>query len=120
AAWSGTSWTQDADETAAALRAFRPDWILVDHYAFDARWHERVAAVLGTRIAVIDDLADRSLAAQLVIDQNLHPDHTVKFSHKLRLPARMLGGPRYALLAPRYRNAPRYRFRRKVSSIGIF
>lgn len=120
AAWAECGWERDADETVAALRDLRPDWVLVDHYALDARWHERVASSLGCRIAVIDDLADRPLACALVIDQNLHPDHAAKYTPVLRAPARILGGPRYALLAPRYRTAPRYRFRRQVTSIGIF
>src|SRR5262249_25459737 len=118
--WAGCAWQQDADETIAALRDLRPDWVLVDHYAFDVRWHERVATALACRIAVIDDLADRPLACSLVIDQNLHPDHTAKFAGCLQAPARILGGPRYALLAPHYRTAARYRFRRSVQSIGIF
>lgn len=118
--WAECRWQQDADETIAALRDSRPDWVLVDHYAFDARWHERVASALDCRIAVIDDLADRPLACALAIDQNLHRDHATKYAPVLRSRARILGGPRYALLAPRYRTAPRYRFRRKVASIGIF
>jgi UDP-2,4-diacetamido-2,4,6-trideoxy-beta-L-altropyranose hydrolase len=118
--WAECPWDEDADETIAVLRDLRPDWVLVDHYAFDARWHERVASALSCRIAVIDDLADRPLACALVIDQNLHPDHAAKYARVLKQPARVLGGPRYALLAPRYRAAPRYRFKRKVASIGIF
>lgn len=120
APWAGCPWTQDADETIAALRDFHPDWVLVDHYAFDARWHERVAAGLGCRVAMIDDLADRSIAAAVLIDQNLDPDHARKYAGRLRTATRLLGGPRYALLAPQYRDAPRYRFRRRVASIGIF
>lgn len=120
AAWAGSTSTQDADETIAALRDFHPDWVLVDHYAVHARWHERVATALGCRIAVIDDLADRSSAAGLLVDQNLDPDHTRKYAGRLRPVTRLLGGPRYALLAPQYRDAPRYRFRRQVTSIGIF
>jgi UDP-2,4-diacetamido-2,4,6-trideoxy-beta-L-altropyranose hydrolase len=118
--WAGCGWRDDADETIAALRDLRPDWVLVDHYAFDARWHERVASALACRIAVIDDLADRPLACALAIDQNLHPDHAEKYAACLQAPARILGGPRYALLAPRYRTAARYRFRRCAESIGIF
>jgi UDP-2,4-diacetamido-2,4,6-trideoxy-beta-L-altropyranose hydrolase len=118
--WAECGWERDADQTIAALRHLRPDWVLVDHYAFDARWHERVGSALACRIAVIDDLADRPLACALVIDQNMHPDHAAKYAPVLRTRARILGGPRYALLAPRYRTAPRYRFRRRVASVGIF
>ena len=37
--WAECPWQQDADESIAALRDVKPDWVLVDHYAFDARWH---------------------------------------------------------------------------------
>jgi UDP-2,4-diacetamido-2,4,6-trideoxy-beta-L-altropyranose hydrolase len=118
--WAGCGWEQDAAETIRALQGSPADWVLVDHYAFDARWHGKVAAALACRIAVIDDLADRPLAANLVVDQNLHPDHAAKYAPVLRSPARILGGPRYAMLAPVYRTAPRHRFHRRVASIGIF
>jgi len=46
------------------------DWLLVDHYGIDRRWH---AAMRNStqRIGVIDDLADRLLDADLLLDQNL-------------------------------------------------
>lgn len=118
--WLGCAADEDAADTVAALRNFAPDWVLVDHYAIDARWHAHVAQALACRIAVIDDLADRPLAAALVIDQNLHPDHAAKYLPVGGAHARILGGPRYAMLAPAYRDAPRHRFRRTVRSIGIF
>ncbi|GAB2590495.1 hypothetical protein GCM10027034_23830 [Ramlibacter solisilvae] len=119
AAWAACSWSQDAGETIGALRDFRPDWVLVDHYAFDARWHARVAQDLACRVAVIDDLADRPIAAALLVDQNL-ADHALKYAGRIAAGTRLLGGPRYALLAPPYRDAKRYRFRRQAASIGIF
>ncbi|HEY8049495.1 MAG TPA: UDP-2,4-diacetamido-2,4,6-trideoxy-beta-L-altropyranose hydrolase [Ramlibacter sp.] len=120
AQWAACNWDRDADQTVAALQGQAVDWVLVDHYAFDARWHERVAGALHCRVGVIDDLADRPLAAQLVVDQNLAADHASKYAGVLQSPALILGGPRYAMLAPVYRTAPRYRFRRRVASIGIF
>jgi len=120
AAWAECVWEHDAVETIAALQGQSIDWFVIDHYAFDARWHERVAVALGCRIAAIDDLADRPLAANVVIDQNLHPDHAAKYAGRLHQAARILGGPRYAMLAPVYRDAAPYRFRRDVRSIGIF
>src|SRR5688572_29117437 len=33
--WAGVSWQQDAEDTIRALR--KADWVVVDHYAFDAR-----------------------------------------------------------------------------------
>lgn len=120
AGWAGLSWEQDARETAAALAGFAPDWVLVDHYALDARWHGALAAATSARIAAIDDLGDRPLAVELLIDQNLQPEGGGKYEGRLQAAARTLLGPRHALLAKAYAGAPRYRFRRRVQSIGIF
>ncbi|MEJ8837044.1 UDP-2,4-diacetamido-2,4,6-trideoxy-beta-L-altropyranose hydrolase [Ramlibacter sp. AN1133] len=120
AAWAGVAWPQDARETAQALAGFAPDWVLVDHYAFDARWQQAMAQATGGRIAAIDDLADRPHAVDLLIDQNLQPPAGNKYVGRIAPHARALLGPRYALLAPGYASAPRYRFRRTVRSIGIF
>lgn len=118
AAWAGVPWHQDAAETAEALGGFAPDWVVVDHYAFDAQWHEAVRSVLGSRVAAIDDLADRALAVDLLVDTNLQPDG--KYTGLIAGRTRALLGPRYALLAGAYLGAQRHCFRRHVSSIGIF
>jgi len=119
-AWAGVSWTQDANETTAELLAARLDWLVVDHYAFDARWHEALREALGCRLLVIDDTADRLLAPDALLDHNWAPDHLAKYAGWLTREPHWLVGPRYALLSPAYRNAPRYRFQPEVRSIGIF
>src|SRR5687768_7253502 len=43
AAWAEIDWETDAAQTVAALRAFEPTILVIDHYAFDSRWHEAVA-----------------------------------------------------------------------------
>ena len=120
AAWAGVAWHRDAEETVQALAEFNPDWVLVDHYAFDARWQQVVAQATGARMAVIDDLADRPHWAELLIDQNLQPPTGDKYAGCIAPNTRTLLGPRHALLARDYATAPRYPFRRKVRSIGIF
>ncbi len=37
-AWLGSTQTQDAKECAPLLARLKPDWLVVDHYALDARW----------------------------------------------------------------------------------
>ncbi len=122
AAWLGVSAARDAAETIDALRdRSRWDWVIVDHYALDAHWHRPVAAALGARIAVIDDLADRALAADLLIDHNLaEPDHRHKYAGRLAAATALLGGPRFALLDSTYTDAPRCEPGAVVRSIGIF
>ncbi len=120
AGWGLVPWAHDADQTIAALRDNPPDWLVVDHYAWDARWHQRVRKALGCRVMVIDDLADRPLDADLLFDQNLHVDHRAKYGLRIVPETRLLAGPRYALLSARYATATRYQFSETVRSIGIF
>lgn len=117
--WAGVSWQQDAEDTIRALR--KADWLVVDHYAFDARWHKAVAPKLGAKLAIIDDLADRPLHGDVLVDQNLADfDHGEKYRQRIGNGLTILGGPHYALLGPAYLKAPRCSVSDEVRSIGIF
>ncbi|MDH3208981.1 MAG: UDP-2,4-diacetamido-2,4,6-trideoxy-beta-L-altropyranose hydrolase [Burkholderiaceae bacterium] len=120
ATWAGVDWRQDAAQTTDALLAWEPDCVVVDHYAFDARWHRHVADQLGARIAAIDDLADRSLEVQYLIDHNLSRDHHEKYRTWIGPHTTVLGGPRFALLGPSYSTLQPLRVDDTVNSIGIF
>lgn len=118
--WAGVGWQQDARDTAASLAECQIDWLVVDHYAFDARWHEAMRNTLGSCLLVIDDTADRLLAADTVLDHNWDHNHSQKYANRLQHEPLWLTGPRFALLSPAYREAPRYVFSPVVCSIGIF
>lgn len=121
AAWAGVPWQQDAAETASLLRTRPPAWLLIDHYAFDARWHGMLRRALGCRLGVIDDLADRPLDCDLLLDQNWHADHRAKYAGRLAGRPQLLGGPRFALLGTAYQQAaPRAHASTAVRSVGIF
>ncbi len=120
ASWAGLSWQTDAIETVQALKAQAIDWLVVDHYAFDSKWHDVVGNAIGARIAVIDDLGDRNLSAALLIDHNHAIDHGAKYRGHIPSTATILGGPQYALLARPYWVARHCALRETVSSIGIF
>jgi UDP-2,4-diacetamido-2,4,6-trideoxy-beta-L-altropyranose hydrolase len=94
--WLGVTWQVDAEQSLAALESVEVDWLVVDHYALDARWEMRLAVVVKN-ILVIDDLADRSHECDLLLDQNLGRQEA---DYNQRVPAycRRLIGPRYALL----------------------
>lgn len=55
---------QDAQRT---LEAARGDWMLVDSYRLGAAWQRAVRAA-GMRVAAFDDLCDRAIDADLVIN----------------------------------------------------
>lgn len=120
AAWAGVTGEADVAAFVAVLGDWAPDWVVVDHYGFDARWHEAARAALGCRVAVIDDLADRAIAADLLIDHNPAPDHLAKYAGVMNRPARVLGGPRFALLGAAYRDLVAVEVGDAVDSIGVF
>lgn len=40
--WLGTNWYSDADQTSELLTQQQIDWLVVDHYALDYRWEQRL------------------------------------------------------------------------------
>jgi UDP-2,4-diacetamido-2,4,6-trideoxy-beta-L-altropyranose hydrolase len=118
--WAGVPWNIDASQTATVLRETGVEWVIVDHYALDACWHRAVRSTLDCKVVGIDDLADRAMAVDVLIDHNLADDHRRKYAGHLTGDTILLGGPRFALLGPSYATAAGYVFNDKVRSIGIF
>lgn len=118
--WAGVTWHEDARQTTAALGCWACNWMIVDHYAFDARWHRHVSRTLGARMAAIDDLADRPHEVECLIDHNLHADHRQKYGVLVGASTRLFGGPRFALLGPAYAVLRPTQVDDGVPSIGIF
>jgi UDP-2,4-diacetamido-2,4,6-trideoxy-beta-L-altropyranose hydrolase len=100
--WLGTSQAHDANETVRALADGSWDWLIVDHYALDARWE---SALRGSTqmIAVIDDISDRAHHCDLLVDQNLQTGSRDRYADKVPKNCRLLLGPRYALLREEFR-----------------
>ena len=109
AAWLPVTQETDAAQTLASGPV--PDWIVVDHYALDARWETAVAgpktgletglmAAPRPRVMAIDDLVDRPHAVTLLMDQTL--GRAADAYGVLAPGARVLAGTRYALLRPEF------------------
>lgn len=104
--WDRASWDEglqrdDAARTAAML-GDGCDWLIVDHYGLDACW-EREVRGRTKRIAVIDDLANRPHACELLIDQTYGRD-PIDY-RALAGGSALLIGARYALLRPEFAQA---------------
>lgn len=100
ARWLGTDWATDARETLSALNGPPADWLVVDHYALDARW-ENALRPACQRLMVIDDLADRPHHGDLLLDQNLGRAAS-DYVGLVPTSCAALTGPRYALLRPEF------------------
>lgn len=98
AKWLGVSWQQDAKETLQIIGDSKPDLLIVDHYALDARWHKELRQHVK-KIFVIDDLADRPIDCDILLDQT-YGRQVTDYQFCVPNDCRMLLGTRYALLSP--------------------
>jgi len=101
AQWLGVPWQQDAKETIMAMNGVKPDLLIVDHYGLDARWHKELRQYVG-KVFAIDDLADRPIDCDILLDQNLVANMNNRYAEKLPLHCKTLLGPKYAMLQPTY------------------
>ena len=68
--WLGASIQDDVADISDFIKERVIDWVIVDHYAIDHQW-EMALKNQSIKIMVIDDLADRNHACDLLLDQNL-------------------------------------------------
>ena len=123
AAWLGIIQATDADQTLACCHRgdSRADWLVADHYALDAVWENRVRN-LALSVLVIDDIANRHHACEILLDQNLTRLPEERYRSLVPEHCSVLLGPRYALLRKEFTDAASGIRRRSgnISRILIF
>ena len=102
-AWLQVPWQQDADNLLTLVAA--ADLVIVDHYALNANWQQRIQQALHCKIMVIDDLV-RSHHADLILDQTLLRRSDEYQSQSQPQPShdetKVLTGCEFALLNPQF------------------
>jgi UDP-2,4-diacetamido-2,4,6-trideoxy-beta-L-altropyranose hydrolase len=113
AQWLGASQHQDALQCEQLLQDFKPDWLVVDHYAIDCYW-QRILKPHYQKLMVIDDLADRQHDCDLLLDQTFGRN---AIDYKPLVPARakLLLGASYALLRPEFAEWRDFSLKRRVN-----
>lgn len=114
ASWLGADWATDAQQTAAVIGAATVDWLVVDHYALDARW-ESLAGAASRHVMAIDDLADRLHDCRLLLDQNLNRKAS-DYAGLVPAGTEILAGPLHALLRPDFSALREYSFTRRIQA----
>lgn len=112
AEWLGCTEERDSIESLAALAKARLKhfgWLVVDHYGLSAHWQQcmqeglRQADGSSAGMLVLDDLADRSHQASVLMDANrLDSAASDPYRDLVSKSCTTLLGPAYALLDPLY------------------
>jgi UDP-2,4-diacetamido-2,4,6-trideoxy-beta-L-altropyranose hydrolase len=102
----GVPWVEDAQETLNLVRLTesKPDWLIVDHYALNKGWQQRLRPS-SKKILVIDDIANKPQECDLLLNENFLPNAEISYESLVPQNARLLLGPKYALLRPEFREA---------------
>lgn len=111
ARWLGTTEAQDAADCTALIDEYRPDWLVVDHYALGQAWETRFRSET-TQILAIDDLAERAHTCDLLLDQTWS---RAAADYQGLIPAGCdaLCGSDYALLRPEFAARREHSLRRR-------
>lgn len=112
--WLGSTQAQDAEACTTLLNKLQLDWLVVDHYALDTRWETELAHYYRN-LMVIDDLADRKHACNVLLDQNLGRT-TNHYAQLVPTSCTLLCGANYALLRPEFADLRAYSLQRRTQS----
>ncbi len=99
--WLRVTIEEEIAQCQGALADHRWDWIVVDHYGLDAVWHDAMRNSVR-QVMAIDDLANRDLHCDLLLDQNFYRDAADRYRSRVDAKCRQLFGPKYALLRPEF------------------
>lgn len=114
--WLGVPLDQEIAQAGPIIATLAPDRIIVDHYGLDAAWETAVAPA-GCPVMVIDDVADRSHACDILLDQNLGRK-ALDYGGLVPDNCTRLIGTDYALLRPEFAAArPASLVRRKTATL---
>ena len=109
-------WRSDAKATREAAQA--SDWVVVDHYGLDDRWETQIRKS-GSKILVIDDLANRRHDCDILVDAGRAPGSDA-YRDLLPPASAVLFGPRYSILRREFRTQQRRASRTRKKNILVF
>jgi len=92
---------EDLDATIRAARSFKAGTVIADGYLFDEAYFNGIIGA-GLRLVIIDDLADRPMPADLLLNQNVDATPE-RYAGLVRPDTKLLLGTRYCLVRKEFR-----------------
>lgn len=118
--WLGADWLKDAEGTVNAIAEFMPVWLVVDHYAINAKWERIVKAEAGVKIMLISGMTNQEHVCDLLLDQTYSSEGERRWDGLVPRSCELLVGPKFALLRPEFIAARRKLRQRECNIRRIF
>lgn len=93
----------DAEEAWHCIQGYQAEAVVVDSYRLQSDYY-RTLAGRGVLIAAIDDLADRELPVDLVVNGSIGAED---LPYRVATHTQLILGPQYILLRPEFNMSPR-------------
>lgn len=113
--WLGSTQEEDAKQVLDIIGYIQPNWLVVDHYALDSYWEQKIRPHCNN-ILVIDDLADRRHNCEILIDQTFNRNKRDYYDLVPKY-CEILCGTTYALLRPEFSEWREYSLERRENNI---
>lgn len=118
--WLGTSEKIDVEQTREVVLSFFSQqcfWLVIDHYSIGKDW-QRTARTFAKKILVIEDLADRELDCDVLLDYSYYPGGASRYRGLVPDHCQLLLGPKYVPLDAEFFGISRNRERRCMVYFG--
>lgn len=110
---NGLDWENDLAATEEFIAATgRPDWLIIDRYGLSDAWETGMRPYVD-RIMVIDDHVDVAHDCDVILNQNVDAE-SERYRGLVPRRARVLTGPRYALLRREFEQARSFSVQRRT------
>ena len=101
--WLGMKECEDAERCIYGLstrKVKRLEWIIVDHYGIGEEWEKSMTAkYVGSKVLIMDDLADRRHYGNILVDQNYWiEDKNKVYKELVNEGCKLLIGTKYAII----------------------
>ena len=119
--WLGCSQKTDAYDFIQVIRKKTIDWLIIDHYSLDFIWENEVKNYVKN-IFVIDDLANRKHACDLLLDVGWFKNMQERYTNLIMDNCRTLLGPKNLLLRQEffYYKQKKNSMNEKIEKIFLF
>ena len=103
--WLGESQIYDLNKTIDIIKNnnLNIDWLVIDHYAIDETWEDGIKKYVKN-ICVIDDFTNRYHNCNILINQQITQEDSIKYKNIINDDCKIYCGNDYLLLHPKYFN----------------